>query len=303
MKTNSRQQIDGIFLLHKDTGVSSNRALQQVKRLYNANKAGHTGSLDPLATGVLPICLGEATKFSGYLLAATKAYRVRAKLGIATDTLDCEGKVIATSDVALPNDLEPILEQFRGNIEQIPPMYSALKHNGKKLYELARAGEEVERKRRQVHIYKLDLIDCSANSIELDVVCSKCTYIRTLIDDLGRFTGCLAHVVMLERYQVADFALSSSYTISDLQEKITSGADPLQLLLPVDVAVQHLPRIQLNSAEVERLYHGKQLDLTNHNLDTSFELLRAYDSDNAFIGLLSIYNGILKVKRLLRCNS
>jgi tRNA pseudouridine55 synthase len=292
-KKNNLQQVDGIFLLNKPTGISSNLALQKVKRIFNAKKAGHTGSLDPLATGVLPICFGEATKFSGYLLDADKAYRVTAKLGSATDTLDSEGQVIATSDIPPPINWEPYLKKFRGAIKQIPPMYSALKHNGKKLYELARAGETIVRKDREVLIHKLICTESSADTVSFDVVCSKGTYIRTLVDDLGRATGCLAHVIKLERYQVADFFLTNSMTLDALEEYENNI---VELLLPMDGAVLQFPKIILDVDQVIKLFHGKTF---NYNFADA-AIVRVYDSLGKFLGLVSVTNNIVTVKRLLQ---
>jgi tRNA pseudouridine55 synthase len=292
-KQNNLQQVDGIFLLNKSYGMSSNHALQKVKRIFNAKKAGHTGSLDPLATGVLPICFGEATKFSGYLLDADKAYHVTAKLGSATDTLDAEGEVVATSDVPPPTDWEPYLKNFRGAIQQIPPMYSALKHNGRKLYELARAGEIVVRKDREIFMHKLICTASTADTVSFDVVCSKGTYIRTLVDDLGRSAGCLAHVIKLERYKVADFLLTNSMTLAALEEYQNNK---VALLLPPDSAVLHLPKIILNADQVIMLFHGK----TFHYHFVDAEIVRAYDSLDKFLGLVSVKDSVVTVKRLLQ---
>ncbi|MDH5765707.1 MAG: tRNA pseudouridine(55) synthase TruB, partial [Gammaproteobacteria bacterium] len=199
--------VHGVLLLDKPLHMSSNHALQKVKRLYNAQKAGHTGSLDPLATGMLPVCLGEATKISAFLLDADKTYRFKCQLGTRTTTADAEGEVLETKpfEHITRSDIEKIIPQFMGDIEQVPPMYSALKKDGQRLYELARQGIEVERKPRPVTIYRLDLIDFSAGEVELEVQCSKGTYVRTLAEDIGHVLGCGAYVTSLHRTTVGPY--------------------------------------------------------------------------------------------------
>ena len=206
-RRNRGRRVDGILLLDKPQGITSNEALQQVKRAYGAAKAGHTGSLDPLATGMLPICLGEATKFSQYMLDADKVYITTAKLGVRTDTGDAEGEVVSERPVAVGQaDIEQALEQFRGEITQLPSMFSAIKVDGQPLYKLAREGKEVDRPSREVSIYRLELLDVRGDEVDLEVHCSKGTYIRTLVEDLGEVLGCGAHVTMLRRLSVAGFA-------------------------------------------------------------------------------------------------
>jgi len=202
------RNVQGILLFDKPLGVSSNKALQQVKNLYFASKAGHTGSLDPLATGLLPICFGGATKVSAFLLDADKRYQVRVKLGETTSTADSEGEVLQTrpTESVTAEQLNQTLQQFVGEIEQIPPMYSALKHQGERLYKLARDGVEVERKPRQVTIHEIRLLTCDLPEFELDVHCSKGTYIRTLAEDIGELLGCGGHVIGLRRTQVGPFS-------------------------------------------------------------------------------------------------
>ena len=200
------RDIHGVFLLDKPQGMSSNDIMQKVKRIFQANKAGHTGALDPLATGMLPICLGEATKFSQFLLDADKRYLVTAKLGERTDTSDAEGQIVETREVKVKTpEILTALEQFRGDILQVPTMFSALKHNGKPLYEYARQGITVEREARPITIFELNFIEYNAPYLTLEVHCSKGTYIRTLVDDLGEALGCGAHVTMLRRTAVADY--------------------------------------------------------------------------------------------------
>jgi tRNA pseudouridine55 synthase len=228
--------------------MTSNAALQEVKHLYRAQKAGHTGSLDPLATGLLPICLGEATKVSAFLLSADKHYRVRCRLGERTATGDAEGEVVERRPVEVcdRDRLEPILDRFRGEIEQIPPMYSALKHHGDRLYNLARQGLEVEREPRRVTLYELTLRDQTATEIEIEVRCSKGTYIRTLVEDIGTALGCGAHVVALRRLGVGPYDAAVMHPLEALHEAAATGYGALdELLLPVDSAVAHWPRIAL----------------------------------------------------------
>ncbi|WP_206460869.1 tRNA pseudouridine(55) synthase TruB, partial [Acinetobacter baumannii] len=208
----SRRHISGVFLLNKPLGLSSNAALQKVRWLYRAQKAGHTGALDPLATGLLPICLGEATKFSHYLLDSTKRYQTTVRLGQTTTTGDVEGDILQERPIPVLSKelIEQTLEKFRGDIQQVPPMYSALKKEGKPLYELARKGIEIEREARPVTIYALELIEFTENSITLDVTCSKGTYIRVLGEDIGEALGCGGHLTMLHRIQTGHFELIPS---------------------------------------------------------------------------------------------
>ncbi len=212
------RMVDGIVVVDKEFGASSNEVLQKVKRIFNASKAGHTGSLDPLATGVLPICLGEATKFSQYLLESDKSYRTTMKMGVQTTTGDREGEVVEERKVAVTRgDVEGILDQFRGKIEQVPSMYSALKHNGKPLYEYAREGIEIDRPSRGISIYRLDLLDFDGDECVFEVECSKGTYIRTLIEDIGIALGCLGHVAALRRLKAGPYTEFQSYTLEELE--------------------------------------------------------------------------------------
>ena len=247
--------LDGILVLDKPAGVSSNRALQMVKRLYGAAKAGHTGSLDPLATGVLPLCFGEATKFSQFLLDADKAYESTFVLGVATATGDAEGEVLETLDAAAVTaaDVAAALASFRGEIEQVPSMYSALKHHGQPLYKLARRGEEVERKARRVVIRQLELRAFRGGALpEVDVYleCSKGTYVRSIAEDLGRMLACGAHVSKLRRTRAGAFGIGDSVTIATL-EALQAGersADMDALLLPADAALDGLPLVRLSAS-------------------------------------------------------
>ena len=255
-----RRAVSGIILLDKPLGFTSNAALQKVRWLLNAEKAGHTGSLDPLATGVLPLCFGEATKFSQYLLDADKAYETVAQLGVTTTTADAEGEVIERKPVNISQaQLEAVLPQFRGDLQQIPPMYSALKRDGQPLYKLARAGEVVEREPRSVTIARLDLLSLEADRARLAVSCSKGTYIRTLVEDIGRELGCGAHVAELRRTQAGPFDLSQTVTLEVLEQAHAEGGSEAldTFLLPVDSGLEHWPLVQLSEHSAFYWLHGQ----------------------------------------------
>ena len=254
------KQVDGVLLLDKAIGMTSNDALQKARRLFSAAKGGHTGTLDPLATGLLPLCFGEATKFSADLLDADKTYEAELCFGIETDSGDAEGQVIATATVELDRPrLEAVLPQFTGNILQVPPMHSALKRDGRPLYELARQGIEVEREARPVTIHALECIDYSGSKAVLRVSCSKGTYIRVLAIDIGRALGCGAHLTALRRTVVGDLDLASAVTLAEL-EQIGENERPARLL-PVDALLQSLPKIELAPAEAQRFLHGNPVAL------------------------------------------
>ncbi|WBL70991.1 tRNA pseudouridine(55) synthase TruB [Serratia liquefaciens] len=248
------RDIHGVLLLDKPQGLSSNDALQKVKRLYNANRAGHTGALDPLATGMLPICLGEATKFSQFLLDSDKRYRVIARLGQRTDTSDADGQIVQERPVNFTQaQLDVALDSFRGDIKQVPSMYSALKYQGKKLYEYARQGIEVPREARSITVYDLQFIRWEGDELELEIHCSKGTYIRTITDDLGELLGCGAHVIYLRRLQVATYPTERMVTLEQLNELLEQAQvqeiapaellDPL--LMPMDSPVENYPEVNL----------------------------------------------------------
>jgi tRNA pseudouridine55 synthase len=248
------RDIHGVLLLDKPQGLSSNDALQKVKRLYNANRAGHTGALDPLATGMLPICLGEATKFSQFLLDSDKRYRVIARLGQRTDTSDADGQIVQERPVSFTQaQLDVALDSFRGDIKQVPSMYSALKYQGKKLYEYARQGIEVPREARSITVYELQFIRWEGDELELEIHCSKGTYIRTITDDLGELLGCGAHVIYLRRLQVATYPTERMVTLEQLNELLEQAhrqeiapADLLDpLLMPMDSPVENYPEVNL----------------------------------------------------------
>jgi tRNA pseudouridine55 synthase len=270
--------VNGILVLDKPTGISSNAALQKVKRLYQAQKAGHTGSLDPLATGVLPICLGEATKVSHYLLDADKRYRAKCVLGSVTTTGDSDGDIIDTKPIPELNKTQilDLLASFEGEQDQTPPMFSALKHNGRPLYEYARKGIEIERKSRRITLFEIKLLDFSTVNksadkpafIEIEVHCSKGTYIRTLCEDIGQAIGCGAHISALRRVTSGPFSLSQAITIEQLYEQFNPDdeldeARQLQmdeLLLPTETAIEQIPSVMLNEAQFKQIQHGMTIE-------------------------------------------
>jgi tRNA pseudouridine55 synthase len=251
------RDIHGIVLLDKPAGLTSNQALQQVRRLFDARKAGHTGNLDPFATGMLPICLGEASKTAAFMLDADKAYSAQMVLGSATATGDVEGEVVATASVPVcsAGELEQVLQGFVGEISQIPPMYSALKHRGRPLYELARQGIEVERKARTVRIDRLALLNWRAPRLEFEVRCSKGTYVRTLAEDIGRALGSCAHLDTLRRLYVQPFDPGQMVTLAHLEEAERSGR-LAAFLLPVDAGLAGWPRLVLEEPAAAGFAHG-----------------------------------------------
>ncbi len=298
-----RRSVDGILILNKPLGVSSNQALQQIKRLFNAAKAGHTGSLDPAASGVLPICFGEATKFSQFLLDADKGYRCEFTFGACTDSGDGDGQFTKECDASLLTEpaLLATLTQFVGPIEQVPPMYSALKHQGQPLYKLARQGQVVERKARAVHIHALDLLSFTAGSrasATLQVGCSKGTYIRTLAEDIGKQLGYGAYVSKLHRTTAQPFEQSQMHSVESLIE--LAANDDFQaldkLLLPVDAGIKYLSSLDADEAQARALRYGQQVWLGNH---VSSGLVRVM-LRGAFIGVARVADdGYLKPQRLL----
>ena len=254
------RSVSGILLLDKPIGITSNGALQRVKRLFNAKKAGHTGSLDPLATGMLPICLGEATKLSSFLLDSNKSYKVTAKLGVRTNTGDCEGHIIETRPVEVTHErLLEIIQKFLGNIEQIPPMFSAIKVEGRPLYELARKGIEIERAPRQVNIFSIKLDEFLDDVFSFHVHCSKGTYVRTLVEDIGHALGCGAHVTELRRTQVFPYHQSNMHTMDELEKMGENFTALDRCLLSMDTAIDFLPAIQLTTAMAFYLRNGQSV--------------------------------------------
>lgn len=273
------KQVDGVLLLDKPLGLTSNDALQKARRLFSAAKGGHTGTLDPLATGLLPLCFGEATKFSADLLDADKTYEADVQLGVTTDSGDAEGQIIANAPVDLKNaQILGILPRFIGDIQQIPPMHSALKRDGKPLYELARQGIEVERQPRAVTIYAIDCLEFSGDRLKLRVRCSKGTYIRVLAADIGAALGCGAHLAGLRRTHVADLTLDKSVSLAELQAM--DEAERFTWLQPVDALLQSLPRVDLMGEAAQRFSHGNPVDLP----DGLSGKIRVY-AENRLIGV------------------
>ena len=258
------RDVSGIVLLDKPVGMTSNAALQQVKRLFNANKAGHTGSLDPLASGLLPICLGEATKVSGFLLDADKAYLGTCKLGVRTTTADAEGEVIEqgpVGDLSIAQ-VEEVLKQFKGPIEQIPPMHSAIKQNGQPLYKLAHQGKTVERKPRAVEIYTLDVLRLEGDELDISMHCSKGTYVRTLAEDVGQALGCGAHLSALRRTLVGPFDIEQAVTLVQLQERAAQDFAALdEVMLPIDYALRDWPEVSLSEDSAYYLCRGQAIQV------------------------------------------
>ncbi len=254
------KQVDGVLLLDKPIGLTSNDALQKARRLFSAAKGGHTGTLDPLATGLLPLCFGEATKFSADLLDADKTYEAEIKLGVTTDSGDAEGEIIATAAVDVEkSEIFRVLPQFAGDIRQIPPMHSALKRNGRPLYELARKGIEVEREPRAVTIHAIDILSLAGDTLSLRVACSKGTYIRVLAADIGKALGCGAHLTGLRRTVVGDLGLAGSVTLAELEALDEAGRS--EYLQPVDALLHSLPLVTVEGEAAERFRHGNPVDL------------------------------------------
>jgi tRNA pseudouridine55 synthase len=273
------KQVDGVLLLDKPIGLTSNDALQKVRRLFSAAKGGHTGTLDPMATGLLPLCFGEATKFSADLLNADKTYEAVVKFGITTDSGDAEGKVIATATVNVAeNDIFRVLPQFTGAIQQIPPMHSALKRDGRPLYELARQGIVVEREARAVTIYSLEVLAFTGDTLNLRVSCSKGTYIRVLASDIGDALGCGGHLTALRRTEIADLNLTNSVSLAELEAQDESQR--LERLQPVDALLLSLPKMMIEGEAAERFSHGNPIERPNE-LDGK---IRVY-ADDRLIGV------------------
>jgi tRNA pseudouridine55 synthase len=290
---------DGVVLLDKPVGLSSNIALQKVRRLFGRCKAGHTGSLDPLASGLLPICLGQATRFSGYLLDAAKGYRVSGRLGERTATGDAEGEVVEEGawEHIDRDRFAGVLAGFRGHVAQVPPMYSALKQGGERLYRKARRGEVVERAARDIEIYTLELEAWDPPAFSLDVRCSKGTYVRALVEDVAHAAGSCAHVTALRRYSAGPFTTEQMHTLETLEALAALGPERLaQVVLPPDSALEGLPAVSLDAPDALRLMQGKPVSLAAGG---EAGLVRIY-SAGGFLGVgARTAAGELRVKRLL----
>ena len=306
-KRKKGREINGIVVVNKPIGLSSNQLLQRVKRLFNAQKAGHTGALDPLATGVLPICLGEATKLSQVLLDSDKAYRTTATLGEIRSTGDAEGEVVQKRPVPeiSPVLLAQVLEKFRGEVEQIPPMFSALKLDGKPLYELARTGlsaaemqEIVEKKRRVISIHELLLEDQRATELDLFVRCSKGTYIRTLVEDIGEALDCGAYVSMLHRTACGPFNAEQMLTLEELEQHLENDTLDEQLM-PIESAVPHWPQVRLDLQQANSMLLGQTVNTSL--VDQPWVQLWAFsDTIQQMIGIGRIEGGVIKAQRLFQ---
>jgi tRNA pseudouridine55 synthase len=290
------ERVNGVLLLDKPGGMTSNAALQAVRRLLNAAKAGHTGTLDPMATGLLPLTFGEATKFSADLLNADKSYRATLQLGITTSTGDADGQVIDRRDVAVSSaQLDATLCRFVGTVAQVPPMHSALKRNGKPLYKLAREGTEVERTPREITIHRLVLVERRGDSVVVDVDCSKGTYVRVLAEDLGRVLGCGAHLSALRRIRAGRLSVDDSMSLSALETM------PLEQrrarLLPEDELLTSLATVRLDDAHAERFRQGQRLAL---DAEPRCERVRVYAGTNELLGTATISEwGVVEPERLM----
>ena len=290
-----KRAIHGILLVDKPLHLTSNAVLQKVKRLFHAKKAGHTGSLDPLATGMLPICFGEATKFSQYLLDANKCYEVRAQLGVKTNTGDAAGEVIAQVDEFSISEatLRQTLAQFTGHLTQVPSMFSALKHQGRPLYQLARAGIEIERPARPIIIHALELHAFDGRTLALTVLCSKGTYIRNLVEDIGDALGVGAYVTQLHRRYTAGFEDLPMYSLERLAED--TPEQRLSRLRPIDHAISSIPKLTLESTDVQAIRHGQTVAYPSNQVG----LVRLYTTSDTLIGLGETDGGFIQAKRLL----
>jgi tRNA pseudouridine55 synthase len=291
-----KRKISGVLLLDKPAGISSNNALQQARRLYQAEKAGHTGNLDPIATGLLPLCFGEATKFSQFLLDANKTYQAVVKLGQTTTTGDSEGEVLSTQPVNVSlQQMKKVLQSLVGTISQVPPMYSALKHQGKALYTYAREGVEIERKPREITIYQLELDEFRGDELTITVSCSKGTYIRVLAEDIGRALGCGAYMSALRRTVIGPFKLDRAVTLPQLETLDLAGRDAL--LLPVDALIEALPKVMLDSESAHYIKQGQAIWRAKQ---TTGAILRLYDDQDCFLGIGEVMlDGKIAPKRLV----
>ncbi|MDN4501085.1 tRNA pseudouridine(55) synthase TruB [Alteromonadaceae bacterium BrNp21-10] len=300
--------VNGIILLDKPLNISSNQALQKVRGIFAAAKAGHTGALDPLATGMLPICLGEATKFSQFLLDADKSYTVTAKLGVRTTTSDADGEIVEQRDVNVTEQqLMVALEQFRGPIKQVPSMFSALKHQGKPLYFYARQGIEIERPARDITIYQLDVLRFEGDEVDMQVTSSKGTYIRSLVDDLGQLLGCGAFVAKLHRTRVADYPIAKMLTLEQLQllrdsiDNEEAQWDALDNhLLPMDTAVLSIPAVTISAEQAKFYRNGQAVNISG---EVNIGQARVYIEGQEFIGVGEVSaDGTVTPKRLVVIN-
>ncbi|GHG00930.1 tRNA pseudouridine(55) synthase TruB [Thalassotalea marina] len=307
-KRRKGRPVNGIVLLDKPYDISSNNALQKVKRIYFAQKAGHTGALDPLATGMLPVCLGEATKFSQFLLDTDKTYQVTAKLGVRTTTSDLDGEVVSTKPVDVSEAaLIAALDTFRGKTQQIPSMYSALKYQGQPLYKYAREGIEVPRESREIEVFQLDLLRFEGDEVDLELHVSKGTYIRTIIDDLGEFLGCGAHVAALRRVAVGSYPREKMVTLEQLEHLLEQARGNEQspselldpLLLPMNTAVVDLPKVSVDPMSASFLRNGNPVQASSCPVEGNVQVYIEHEDEQEFIGVGVIDdNGLVAPKRI-----
>ncbi|QQR46360.1 tRNA pseudouridine(55) synthase TruB [Myxococcus xanthus] len=288
--------MDGVLVIDKPTGPTSFDVVRQVRSLLRLKKVGHTGTLDPLATGVLPLCLGEATKVAGFITEGDKAYDATVRLGSETDTLDAEGQVTAQAPVPTltPALIESALARFRGTFDQVPPMYSAVKVGGKRLYELARAGEEVERAARQVTVYELVLRDFSAERLQLSVRCSKGFFVRTLAQDVGRALGCGAHLEALRRTASGPFTLAQALPLADVPELLKEGTLASRLMT-MSHALVELPEVRVGAADAKRVSHGVPVEVPAGKVGR----VRVMGPDDALLAVAEVAGGRLRYLRVL----
>jgi tRNA pseudouridine55 synthase len=292
------EPIDGVMIIDKPQGMGSNWALQITRRLINAQKAGHTGTLDPMATGILPLAFGNATKYSADLLNADKRYTATVRFGIQTDTMDATGETIATSDrIPSREDIEGILGKFTGEISQVPPMYSAIKHEGKNLYELARKGVEIEREPRKIRIYWLKLISYAGDTAVIDARVSKGTYIRVLADDLGKALGTYAHLTALRRTEVGDLTIEDAVAFSEIDDPAKSIEERRAYLKGADYLLKSLPEVTLDETDAKRLRNGQRLAIGSSVRGTA----RAYGPDRQLLGVVEVdFRGTVHPSRLIK---
>ncbi|MBX6316813.1 tRNA pseudouridine(55) synthase TruB [Pigmentiphaga sp.] len=300
MASRRGRALDGVLLLDKPEGLSSNHALQRARRILDARKAGHTGTLDPFATGLMVLCFGEATKFSGAMFHADKRYTATLALGEETDSGDCTGLPVAfpgqePGRVVDEAELRDVLRRFVGRISQVPPMYSALKRDGKPLYEYAREGVTLEREPREVHIYELELVSMQGRAATIDVRCSKGTYIRTLAQDIGRALGCGAHLTALRRTSTAGFGLEQAWTL----EALESLDDPASALLAADKMLEDLDAVTLDAAAASRFMQGRKQSAAAVGASGSTDKVRVYDPQGKFLGTARREDGWLQPDRLI----
>ena len=296
------QNINGILLLDKPSGITSNKALQRVRSLIKAKKGGHTGSLDPFATGMLPLCFGEATKISHYLLNEKKTYSVEVKFGVSTSTGDLDGEITGSSKIKeySEDQWKKFLNEFKGESEQIPPMYSALRHKGKRLYELARKGEIVDRAARKIQIFSIKLVDLSKDTINFEVTCSKGTYIRVLAEDIAKKLGMLGHVSQLRRKSVGNFLESKMVNLSILED-LTQNNNPAisDCFITIDDALTEFSVVSLNDLQSSKFRNGQQLEFDGHFDDN----VKVYDHNNNLVGIAYKKNqNTLAPKRIFHLN-